>query len=59
MKGTEVLANSRLGAIETWDEISPSYFSRWCSSMLLFPNQLHWPLLKNKCSDLSYKNLEV
>ena len=53
MKGTEILANSRLGTIETWVEISPSHFCRCCFSMLLFPNQLHWSLLKNKSSEFS------
>ena len=53
MKGIEILANSKLGTTETWVEIPRSHFSRWCFSMLLFPNQLHWFLLKNKCSEFS------
>lgn len=51
MEGNEALAKNRLGAVERWVGISPSTHTRCISPALLFPIQLHWSLLWNKCGD--------
>lgn len=51
MEGNEALAKNRLGAVERWVGISPSTQTRRISPTLLFPIQLYWSLLWNKCGD--------